>query len=99
LGSLNVFARDVMFALPNILLVVLFASPIFYPITAFPSKVQEIMAYNPIYVMLESYRAPILNGHLPSLWTIGYSFAWSIGVFLLGMVFFLRLRPYFDSRL
>lgn len=99
LGSINVFARDVMFALPNILLVVLFASPIFYPITAFPPGVQSVMAYNPIYVILESYRAPILNGQFPSLWTIGYSFACAIGVFVIGMVFFLRLRPYFDSRL
>lgn len=99
LGSINVFARDVMFALPNILLVVLFASPIFYPITAFPQSVQHITAYNPIYVILESYRAPILNAEFPSLWTIGYSFASAIGVFLIGIVFFLRLRPYFDSRL
>jgi ABC-type polysaccharide/polyol phosphate export permease len=99
LGSINVFARDVMFALPNILLVVLFASPIFYPITAFPPAVQHIMAYNPIYVILESYRSPILNGELPSLWTIGYSFASAIGIFIIGIAFFVRLRPYFDSRL
>jgi len=99
LGSINVFARDVMFALPNILLVVLFASPIFYPITAFPPAIQNVMAYNPIYVILESYRAPILNGAFPSLWTLGYSFASATAVFLVGMLFFLRLRPYFDSRL
>lgn len=99
LGSLNVFARDVMFALPNILTVVLFASPIFYPLSAFPPSVQNVMAYNPIYVILESYRAPILNGAFPSAWTIAYSFASAIGIFICGMIVFLRLRPYFDSRL
>lgn len=99
LGSVNVFARDVMFALPNILLVVLFASPIFYPITAFPPTVQHVMAYNPIYVILESYRSPILEGQFPSIWTVGYSFASAISVFLVGIACFIRLRPYFDSRL
>lgn len=99
LGSINVFARDVMFALPNILTVVLFASPIFYPLSAFPPRVQNVMQYNPIYVILESYRAPILNGAFPSLWTIGYSFASALAIFALGVVFYARLRPYFDSRL
>jgi lipopolysaccharide transport system permease protein len=99
LGSINVFARDVMFALPNILTVVLFASPIFYPLSAFPPGAQRVMQYNPIYVILESYRAPILNGTFPSLWTIAYSFGSALVIFAIGAIFYARLRPYFDSRL
>jgi len=36
LEALNVFVRDTSLALPNVLTVLLFASPIFYPITAYP---------------------------------------------------------------
>lgn len=99
LGSLNVFVRDVMFALPNLLLMMLFASPIFYPITAFPEPLQTISVFNPIYVISEAYRAPILHGTLPPLWSLAYALVVSFGIFLAGLVVFRRLRPFFDSRI
>lgn len=99
LGSMNVFARDIAFALPNVMTAVLFASPIFYPLTSFPKWVWAVMELNPVYVMLNAYRDPILREVWPSLWSIGYSAAWAGFVLVVGMMFFKRLRPYFDSRL
>ena len=41
LAALNVFVRDTALALPNLLTLLLFASPIFYPLTAYPAVVRR----------------------------------------------------------
>jgi lipopolysaccharide transport system permease protein len=51
LGALNVFVRDTALALPNVLTILLFASPIFYPMTSYPASVQAFLIYNPFYVL------------------------------------------------
>ena len=61
LGALNVFVRDTALAIPNLLTMIMFASPIFYPLTAYPTWAQRILQFNPFYVIAECYRRPILD--------------------------------------
>jgi len=99
LGALNVFVRDTALALPNVLTVLLFASPIFYPITAYPAFVRPVLQLNPFYVIAECYRTAILAGLMPKVWMIGYLAAVGAAVFLGGLWWFRRLKSFFDSRL
>lgn len=99
LGALNVFFRDVGVALPNLLIIALFSSPILYRIERFPEPVQAIMQFNPIYLIGEGYRQPIIYGSLPPTWQIATLAAISAVTILFGLFTFRRLRPYFDSRL
>lgn len=99
LAALNVFLRDTALALPSILTILLFASPIFYPISAYPQGVGAVLIYNPFYVLAECYRAPILTGRLPPLWMIVYMTAISAALFLGGLWWFRRLKSFFDTRL
>jgi lipopolysaccharide transport system permease protein len=98
-GALNVFVRDISFVLPSFLTMVLFLSPVFYPITLYPEPMQEIVQWNPIYVIANGYRDPIVQGQLPPLAQLIYLGAISVVVFLLGLAMFRRLKPYFHSRL
>ena len=99
LSSLNVFVRDVSLALPNILMAFLFASPIFYPITAYPAVLQNVLQFNPFYVLAEFFRAPILNNELPPLWMFVYMMTLSGLLFIGGLRWFRRLKSFFDVRL
>jgi lipopolysaccharide transport system permease protein len=99
LAALNVFVRDTSLALPNVLTLLLFASPIFYPLTAYPQAARTILQFNPFYVIAACYRAPILDGVLPPLWMLVYITFVSTTIFLAGLWWFRRLKSFFDTRL
>lgn len=99
LAAINVFVRDVSMLLPNLLLLVLFGSPIFYPIDAFPAILRPIAQFNPFYLITEGFRRPLIYNQLPPLWTLAYLSLVSCVIFLGGLRVFRRLRWYFDGRL
>lgn len=99
LAGVNVFVRDMALVLPNILTLLLFASPIFYPVSAFPAYAQTAVQLNPFYVIAQSYRDPVMNGVLPSFWSLAYLTAIAAAAFFGGLAFFRRLEPHFDARL
>jgi lipopolysaccharide transport system permease protein len=99
LSALNVFVRDTAVILPNILTVLLFASPIFYPLTAYPEPARAVLAFNPFYVLSEIYRAPVLEGRFPPAWMLLYLAVIAAATFKGGLWWFRRLKSFFDTRL
>jgi lipopolysaccharide transport system permease protein len=99
LAALNVFVRDTALALPNVLTLLLFASPIFYPLTAYPTAARVVLQFNPFYVIAACYRAPILDGVPPPLWMLVYMAFVSSAIFMAGLWWFRRLKSFFDARL
>lgn len=99
LSALNVFVRDITTALPNILLLVMFFSPIFYAISAFPAALQTVTLFNPFYIIAEMYRQPLLYDQLPPAWSVLYMTLLAVWTFASGLKTFRRVKPFFDSRL
>lgn len=99
LSSLNVFIRDIAVVLPNILMVIMFASPIFYPLDSLPAMAKKIIAYNPIYVISDSYRQVILEHQLISPMRTIYLIVIPVVIFITGLLFFRKFKAYFDSRI
>ena len=99
LAALNVFVRDTALILPNVLTALLFASPIFYPITSYPAILRPVLAYNPFYVLAQLYRGPLIDGTLPTATDFVYLAAVSLLLFVGGLAWFRRLKPFFDMRL
>lgn len=99
LSALNVFVRDTALALPSVLTIVLFASPIFYPLSAYPAAIRAILIFNPFYVLAECYRAPLLTGSFPSIWMLAYLAVFSGILIAGGLWWFRRLKSFFDTRL
>ena len=65
LSMVNVFYRDVRYAVPLVLQMWLFASPVGYPSTVVPEQYRAIYDLNPMAVTIESYRTVLLKGELP----------------------------------
>lgn len=66
LTSLGVFLRDVGQTVIIITSVMMFLSPIFFPISALPEKFQSIMLANPLTFIIEQAREVLIWGHLPN---------------------------------
>jgi lipopolysaccharide transport system permease protein len=99
LAALNVFVRDTALVLPNVLTLLLFASPIFYPLSSYPPVLQGILSFNPFYVLSECYRAPIIEGAFPAGWMLVFLAVVSGVCFAGGLWWFRRLKSFFDTRL
>jgi len=99
LSAANVLIRDVALALPNAMLVLLFATPIFYSVSDLPRAMQMISEANPFYRISDAYRVLLVKGEMPGIVASGYSAALSLVVFGSGLSFFRRMRTHFDSHL
>lgn len=67
LAGITAYLRDFGVVLPNLLTVLLFASPIFYPLEAMPKALQGIAQWNPFYLLIEFVRQPLIFHRIPAL--------------------------------
>ena len=95
LASLGVFLRDVGQTIGLLTTVLMFVSPIFFPITAIPEPFRPFMMANPLTFIVEQARAVLIWGNTPD-WggLVVYSTA-ALGAAWLGYVWFQRTRKGF----
>lgn len=65
LASLGVFLRDIGHVVSALVTVVLFLSPVFYPLASLPAPLQRALLFNPLTVVLEATRGVLLGGQPP----------------------------------
>jgi lipopolysaccharide transport system permease protein len=95
LTSLGVYVRDVSQFVGMAMTVLMFLSPIFYPITAIPEQYRFFILLNPISPAIEQIRQVLFWGEVPNLefWTI-YLLV-SLVIALLGFAWFQKTRKGF----
>ena len=71
LASLVVFLRDVGQTIVIITTVLMFLSPVFYPLTAVPERFRPIIMANPLTFIIEQAREVLIWGHLPNWMGLG----------------------------
>jgi lipopolysaccharide transport system permease protein len=99
LAAVTVFLRDFAFALPNLLMVVLFASPIFYPIESMPRIAQWLSQFNPFFVICDSYRDVLVYHRVPNLLGLAFVIVVSIVMTTATLTIFRRIKGYFEAAL
>ena len=67
LSALNVKYRDVRFALPFLIQLGLFVSPVIYPVSFLPPKFAWLLSLNPMTGIIEGYRSALFG--LPFKWS------------------------------
>jgi lipopolysaccharide transport system permease protein len=100
LAAANVFFRDVQYVFDVIVLVWMFASPVFFETGGkrFAGGVDVFADLNPMHPILHGYRDVLLYGGLrdPAHFVLGA--AWAAGFLLLGFLVFARWEPLFAER-
>lgn len=69
LASVGVYLRDISQVIGMLTIVLMFMSPIFYPVSALPEEYRELMLINPITAVVEQSRN-IMVWNLPPSWQI-----------------------------
>ena len=99
-AALNLFLRDIYHVMGVALQVWMFLTPIFYPAKkVVDAKMEWVLAANPMYWLIDSYRNALLYGMWPKLPVVVQFAAVALLVFLLGSTFFLRQKPRFPDLL
>jgi lipopolysaccharide transport system permease protein len=95
LASLGVFARDVGQSIGIVTTVLMFLSPVFYPVTAVPESFRTFILANPLTFIIEQAREVLIWGHQPE-W-IGLSIYTLVAVFIawVGYAWFQKTRKGF----
>jgi lipopolysaccharide transport system permease protein len=65
LGALGVFLRDVGQLVAVAVTMLMFLSPIFFPMSALPNRWQPLLALNPLAVIIEQTRRVLVEGRSP----------------------------------
>lgn len=95
LSALNVKYRDIRYAIPFLIQLWMFGSPIIYPVSMLPAKWQWILALNPLTGIIENTRIALF-GNQPFHWkSLGISFAITILVLLYSAFSFRRMERHF----
>jgi lipopolysaccharide transport system permease protein len=94
-SALNVRYRDIQYAIPFVIQIWMFVTPVIYPSSLFGERYAWILALNPMGGVIEAFRPAVL-GHMPIPWTsLGISAVVGVAVFLGGMFYFRRVERYF----
>lgn len=95
LASLGVFIRDVGQTMGIVMTVILFVSPVFYPVSALPEKFRPWIMANPLTFIIEQARDVIVWGHVPDLVGLGIYTLAATGVAWAGYAWFQKTRKGF----
>jgi lipopolysaccharide transport system permease protein len=92
LAPLNAIYRDIGIAVPFVMQVAMYLSPIVYPASLVPEKIRWLYELNPIAVMVDSMRWVVLGTNAPSLSGIEIFGVLTILLFWGGTEFFRRME-------
>ena len=84
--------RDVGVAMPLLLQVWMFASPVVYPLSAVPQRWRGLYALNPMVGVIENFRRAVLQGTEPDFYSLGVSVAVAAVLLPVAYLYFTRVE-------
>jgi lipopolysaccharide transport system permease protein len=95
LASLGVFLRDVKQFVGIVTTVMLFGSPILYPVSAIPESMRAYVYANPLTLVLENSKQVLFWGTVPDPAYLALSTVVAWGIAWLGYAWFMKTRKGF----
>lgn len=95
LASAGVFLKDIGQASGPVTTVMLFLSPVFYPVSALPESYQTLLYANPLTFLITQAQDILIWGKAPSWVGIGVYCAYGYLIAWLGLLWFQRTRKAF----
>jgi lipopolysaccharide transport system permease protein len=95
LSALNVAYRDVKYAVPFMMQLWMFATPVVYPAVLVPERFQWIYWLNPMAGVVEGFRWSMLGGPAPSSRLVLTSVGITLALTVTGVAYFKNTERYF----
>lgn len=96
-AAVQVFVRDLAQALAQILMLLQYATPIFYDTAQLPERMQRWLALNPFTFYANAFHAVLLHHGDMSLSSLAIALAVAAIALVLGYALFKRLDPHFED--
>ena len=96
-AALQVFVRDVEQVLSPVLMILMYLTPILYPLALVPAGMRPWVAANPFGWLVDRLRDALLDGRLALQWGDAVALAVALAVFFAGRWVFRRLSPHFED--
>ena len=92
-----VFFKDLIQIIGIILQVIFWLTPIVWDFLIMPEPVRHVLTFNPLYYIVISYRAALIDKALPGVGLPMTLYYWGIALFfvLLGRFLFTRMKKHF----
>jgi len=97
LSAINVKYRDVKHAIPFMIQIWMFLTPVIYPTTAIPPQFRWLLALNPLSGIIEAFRATVAPSASFDTSGLLLSIGATILVLIVGMTYFRRVEGYFTD--
>jgi len=97
LAALQVFIRDVEHILMPVLMILMYVTPILYPLTLVPAGMRPWVAANPFGWLVERMRDALIAGRPALEWGDAVAVLVAAALFAAGLAVFRRLSPHFED--
>jgi ABC-type polysaccharide/polyol phosphate export permease len=87
-SALNVFMRDIRLAVPLIVQLWLYLTPVMYPLDTVPDKLRGLYLANPMTGLIESFRRVLIDGFAPDFSVLTPSLIGAGAMLILGTWYF-----------
>lgn len=95
LSSLNVRYRDIRQILPFFIQILIFLTPVFYPITMLSEQKRWILALNPLTTVIEISRSSLMGNMTVNFFNLTLSVIVSLILLVIGLLYFKKTEKYF----
>ena len=92
-SSIQVRIRDISVALPLVLQVLVFTTPIVYPASAVPAALQRLYWLNPLAILVQSFREAVIGGGVALAGDMLYCAVIAVVCFLISYLVFKKIEP------
>jgi teichoic acid transport system permease protein len=89
LSTATAYSLDVSNLLNYLLRLLMFATPVVYPVALLTPQIRQILSWNPLFALFTAYQA-IITGQMPSIGLIIQAVLWAIVLLTSGVWLFLR---------
>ena len=89
LSSMAVFFRDLTYLYGVFTLLLMYLTPIFYPVDILPDRLMPFMGFNPLYHFVDYFRDLTLRGTVPDLWANMVCIGFALAAFCCGVFVFM----------
>jgi lipopolysaccharide transport system permease protein len=95
ISSLTTKYRDLKFLVTFGVQLMMYASPIVYPLSIVPDKYRWLIIANPVTSIIETFKYAFLGVGEFNWMHLGYSFIFTLILFLVGLIIFHRVEKSF----
>lgn len=80
--------RDLSMIWEVLLTVILYASPIIYPLAMMPENIQKIMLFNPLAFIIHFAKQGLITDYFTNIWNLGYLLIGVVGIFAISLLIY-----------